>query len=67
MKKKKKKSWWANALGLDDSEAGRDAQERTDDEYEKRGNDNLGSTPLDSENDDPAHSCGGGDGNYDKD
>lgn len=67
MKKKKKRPWWASGLGLSDSEAARDAQDRTDDEYWERGQDNLGRTSSDSENDDPAHSCGGGDGDYDND
>lgn len=64
---KKKRSFWAELMGLDDSPSARDAQERTDDEYRERGKENLGSTERDSENSDPAHSCGGGDGDYGED
>lgn len=63
----KKRSWWANMIGLDDSSSSRDAQERTDNEKRERGHDNLGRTSKDSENTDSDHSCGGGDGSYDDD
>lgn len=43
------------------SEVSRDAWERTMDEREERGRDDLGRTAPDSENEDVAGSCGAGD------
>lgn len=53
--------WWAKILGLDDSKAAQDSQHRTEKNRVERGKDNRGETKPDSENDDPAHSCGGKD------
>lgn len=51
----------SDLLGVSNS----DAEERTLAERDEIGREDLGRTAPDSENMDPGHSCGGGEGTYD--